>query len=261
MDDILAQPWFWPSVIIVFGSATFQGASGFGMALIALPLLMALMGPQMAVPVVTFANLVPPLVVLWVYRRHWQPRLTAWLGVPTLMTAPLGVHLLKIMTAPQLKMALGGILIASAAWHFLKSYFWPKTFSPDAVAGGSPKHSRVACVLVGAFSGVLGGAMGMTGPLLADFLVKSGLGRESFKVTLNIIFLASATWRTGLYAVQGVTTNEAFRVGMVLLPVGLLATILGLMADKHIPAKKFIGYTQVALLMLGVWTFYNGCCG
>jgi hypothetical protein len=43
--------------------------------------------------------------------------------------------------------------------------------------------------------------------------------------------------------------------------VGLLATVLGLMADKHVPAKKFLGYTQAALLLLGVWTFYNGWSG
>jgi uncharacterized protein len=260
MSYILSVPWFWPAAAIVLGSAAFQGASGFGMALIALPLLMALAGPQMAVPIITLAALIPPLVVLRVYRRHWEPGLSAWLGVPTLLTAPFGVHLLKIMTEPQLKMSLGAVLVGSAAWHFLKAKLFPRTFGETKVLapGEKPRHSRVICVLIGAFSGVLGGAMGMTGPLIADFLIKSGISREAFKATLNLVFLASAVWRTGLYFWQGVTTGGALGIGVTLMPLALLGTMIGLLADKKIPASKFVGYTQAMLLLIGAWLFVNG---
>jgi uncharacterized protein len=197
--------------------------------------------------------------VLAYYHRFWQPRLTLWLGIPTLLTAPFGVHLLKIMTAPQLKMALGAVLVGSAVWHFMKVKLFPQTFAEVKLAPGeAPTHSRVICLLIGAFSGVLGGAMGMTGPLLADYLIKSGIGREAFKATLNIVFLASAIWRTALYFVQGVSTSDALQIGAVLMPVALAGTLLGLSLDKKIPAKKFVGYTQAALLVLGIWLFING---
>ena len=131
-----------------------------------------------------------------------------------LVMAPFGVHLLKILTAAQLKLGLGLVLIASTSAHFFKS-----GAKGGSVAAGPVMHSPVTTVCVGGISGVFGGALGMTGPLLADHLIKTGIRSEGFKVTLNLVFVLSAIWRTGLYLQQDILSGHTLMLGLTAVPV------------------------------------------
>lgn len=237
-----------PAAGIFLISGTLQGVSGFGLALVAVPVLASFVEPQIAVPVATLAGGAVAALMIARFRQHCDWGRAAWLGVPALCIAPFGVHLLKALTASQLRLGLGVVLIGSALFSFFR-----KAPAPDA-----PRTSRLGSVCVGGFSGVLGGALGMTGPLLADYLIKSGIRREEFSITLNLIFVASAAWRTGLYFAQGLMTGPALQVACLAVPVALTGAAIGILISRRIKNEAFVRFVNVLLVAIGIWMIVEG---
>ncbi|MCZ7647848.1 MAG: sulfite exporter TauE/SafE family protein [Planctomycetota bacterium] len=263
MDFLLAS-WFWFAVGVTFFASFVQGLTGFGMALVAVPLLLSheRIGTY-AIPCLTIACFATVGEVLWRYRRHLDLRRTAWLGAPLLLTTPLGVLALRDWPLWRIQLAVGAILFAIGAWQLNP---WARRDSqaptgdhePPAEAEDRPAplagdFSRPASLVVGGLSGILGGAVGMVGPLLAGYLIASGIERGRFKVTLNAVFLISLLVRTGNYAWQGLLPPAWALTGICLLPFAWLGSRAGLYMDGYIPAKAFARLVNVFLLGLGIW--------
>lgn len=267
---MMSAPWFWPAAAIVFGTSCFQGLSGFGMALIAIPCLVAIVEPQFAVPIITLIAISTTLLTTVMYWRHLLPKQALWLGVPTLLASPLGTYLLKVLSTSQLKAGVGCVLVLTSGWQLAKSFLIappekltdigvkepgvvPIGSNPDLDAEFLSPASRIASVFIGGCSGVMGGAIGMTGPLLADYLIKTGMKRESFKVTMSVIFLASSIWRTGLYFSDGFLNESVLTCGLLFIPVALLGTYVGLHYGKRFSMERFKTFIHWTLLGFGIW--------
>ena len=261
MPELLA-PWLLPALAIVFFSAMFQGTTGFGMALLCTPLLATLIDPRTAVECVTVVAMATTATIAYSYRSHWDLKRAAWLGAPLLVGTPFGVLLLKILSDAQLKAGVGALLLATSGTYVAGMIFKKTTEAGTIAAAADPAHpahiSPAACIVVGGTSGLLGGATGITGPLLANYLIRTGISRESFKVTLNLIFTASAFWRTGCYVAMGLLHRQTLLSALLLIPVALLGTFAGMRLDKKIPAEHFIRIVHVLLLMLGTWMVVSG---
>jgi len=254
MPDIFSIEMLIPIIIIVFFSATVQGISGFGMGLIAVPLLAILVMHQIAVPLVTGTAIVVSTIIVLKYKAHIAWKKMLWLGIPAMCLSPFGVHLLLILETHQLQYLLGTILLLDTVLYFNGVLKTKKN-------GEKPANSKLkipqnaVSVFIGAISGILGGALGMTGPLLANHLIKTGIQREEFKVTLNLIFLFSAIWRTILYFVQDVMKPETIKLGLYVIPVAILGIIVGGQLGKYIPNKQFVLYIHLFIGLIGVWQF------
>lgn len=253
-------PWFVPALAAVFFCALFQGTTGFGMALLCIPILTTMTDTHTAVECVTIVATATTASIAFAYRRHWDLKRAAWLGVPLLIGTPLGVLLLKILTDWQLKMGVGVLLLFTSGTYVVNMLLKARS-AADARPAAEPKpmpHSPTACLVVGGTSGVLGGATGITGPLMANYLIRMGISRESFKVTLNLIFTASALWRTGCYLACGMVERATLINALLLIPIAMLGTQAGIRLDKRIPAEHFISLIHVLLVGLGIWFVVAG---
>lgn len=252
------EPWFAFAVLIVFVSAFIQGLSGFGMALLAVPLLLSQPGIGIhAVPCLTIVAFGTVVEVLYRYRRHLDLERTLWLAIPALVSTPLGVELLQRVPLPYLRAGVGIFLMLQSLYQ-LRPRAASAPTAEALVAAEAPSrrdYSRRACVVVGLISGVLGGSMGMVGPLLAAYLIASGISRDSFKVTLNAVFMASLLFRTGNFALKGMLDATWALAGLSLLPVAWLGGKSGVYMDRFIPAARFAVLVNVFLLGLGGWMF------
>jgi uncharacterized membrane protein YfcA len=258
VNELLQLSWFLPGLLVVFVTAAFQGATGFGMALLAVPLMMALSTPHIAVPFVTLTALSSIIAMIVRYRAHADRSLILWLAVPSLVTAPAGVYALLVMTHGQLSAAVGAILVASGTWALFKKRREALALAEAGGTAAAPKPpSRVKYVVVGGVSGVLGGALGMTGPLLAEYLISSGISRDAFKVTLNWIFLLSALWRVGLYIQTDVLSQEVLLAALAGVPIAYLGARVGMQLDRYLPTQRFQTCVQCALVLIGVWLAGN----
>lgn len=245
---------------ILMVSSIIQGATGFGTALLAVPLLSLFLDPKVAVPATTIASMVISVMIIVHLHQHCDWRRAAWLGIPALVTAPFGVHLLKVATSQQLCTGLGVVLIGSAIISLVSQR---KVRAVSSATGDTPavplmKVRPLSSVAVGGFSGVLGGALGMTGPLLADYLNKSGIRPNEFRVTLNLIFLASSIWRTGLYVARDVLTGKTLWLSLIAIPAVMAGALLGWVWGRKIKQEAFTTCINWFLLLIGIGMLIQG---
>lgn len=237
-----------PTLCIILVSSSVQGMSGFGMGLIAIPLLTLLMEPKMVVPATTLASMAISAMIIVQLHQHCDWRRAAWLGIPALLAAPFGVHLLKVLTSEQLCTGLGAVLMVNAVlslWQRWRTRHHPPL--PQAL------HIRpVGSIVVGGISGVIGGAVGMTGPLLADHLNKSGIQPEAFRITLNLIFIASSTWRTGLYFANGILAGPTLGLAAAALPAAIVGAAIGGRLGRRVRPDAFTTSINWFLLLVGL---------
>jgi hypothetical protein len=257
LDPATSTVWIAPAAVAVFATSIFQGACGFGMALLCIPMLAMLVEPRMAVECMTVASLGTTATMAFAYRSHWDVRRAAWLGIPLLVGTPFGVYLLKVLTDNQLKAGVGIFLIVTSGAYVIQFMLGKHKGGADvAPASGdmeNDRYSHPACVVVGFLSGVLGGATGLTGPLLANYLIRTGIQREAFKATLSLIFTASGAWRSTLFVSGGMIKGDLLLWSLAFIPISACGTFIGMRLDRRIPAAHFVSVVHFLLLGMGVW--------
>lgn len=258
MHEVLELPWLPLAVAIIFFSAFIQGLTGFASGLVSVGLLLHFVAPTIAVPCLSVAALGIIGAVLVKYHKSFDLELILWAGIPLLALTPAGAWLLKIVPANVLKFAVGGLLIAVSA-EFLVRMASTRGRRPAEETGMTARSfSKPTMIVLGGLSGVLGGATAMPGPLLAAYLIRIRASRETFKMTLNVIFLGSTLTRMASYTAEGMLPWPVFGAGLILAPVGWLGTVLGYKMDRFVPAQKFVLGINCFLLILGAWLMYTG---
>jgi uncharacterized membrane protein YfcA len=209
-DDPLL-PW---AVAVVALAGVVRGVSGFGQALVFVPLAGLLYQPKFAVPLLWVADaLVTPLLLrAHVQRAEWVEIVPLAIGGAALL--PAGIWLLNHLDATLLRWTICSIVLLSTAgiaagWRF-------------RIAA-----TRRLSLAVGGLSGLVGGATGMSGMVLVLFWL--GRNTDARRLRSNVfIFL----WLLGLAclvvaAVQGLLPARLLLEGLVLAPCYAIATVLG----------------------------------
>ncbi|MCK6474463.1 MAG: sulfite exporter TauE/SafE family protein [Planctomycetes bacterium] len=262
VHQVIDLPWLPSAVVVIFFSAIIQGLTGFASGLLSVGLLLHYVDARVAVPCLSVAALGIIGAVLVKCHKNFNLQLLIWAGVPLIFLTPVGAWLLNVLPEAPVKFAIGAILIAVSAGYLIRTAPTrkkqpaepqPKTKGPDCMNFSKP----TMCVL-GELSGVLGGATAIPGPLLAAYLIRLGASRETFKVTLNGIFLASTLIRMASYAHEGMLPWKYFGAGLILAPVGWFGTIVGFKLDRYVSAKKFVLGINLFLIALGAWLIYTG---
>lgn len=164
-------------VAIVAVAGLVRGVTGFGGAMFMAPPLSLLVGPVQAV---LYALFLESIAVLAIIRSIWprlNPRTLAFVGIPALLSAPVGGLLLTILDANIIR-----YLIATTVVIF--SLLLMVGFRYD----GPPRGTTSA--ILGGFSGVLFGATSMGGPPVILYLLS---GPDHHDVTrANLVAYVSA---------------------------------------------------------------------
>ena len=98
----------------------------------------------------------------------------------------------------------------------------------------------------------------MTGPLLADYLNKCGIQPNEFRITLNLIFLASSIWRTGLYVARDVLTGKTLWLSLIAIPAVMTGALLGWVWGRKIKQETFTTSINWFLLLIGIGMLIQG---
>jgi len=183
-----------------------RGASGFGQALIFVPLAGLLYPPGMAVPLmwVATASVTPLMLRSHLRSTNWPEVLSLALGAALMV--PFGVWLLAHMSATFMRWVICSLVLLctlalTAGWRI------------------RPPQKRGFAVLLGGMSGLSGGATGMGGPPLV--LCWLG-GRTNAAAVRSNIFVY--LWLLGLLelttgSVDGLVSQSILRGGLMLAPV------------------------------------------
>ncbi len=218
-----------------------RGFSGFGSALVVVPALSILVGPQVAVPAVAMALLVTTLQLVpstWPHvrwRLHWALSAAGCLGVP------LGVLLLIWMDPDLLRRAISAVTAASA---LLLMTGWRYT-------GG---HSLSAAAAIGSIGGFLSGAASIGGPPVVAYLLAGQGSPAEFRA--NVVYYFAVTQVTGLvlYGFSGLLTSDSLVAALLITPVLVLGAWIGSRLFGLANEKIFRRVALSVLLAIGLVT-------
>lgn len=215
--DLLAA-----SLLVGLG-AFVQGSIGFGMALVAAPLL-ALLDPRLVPAPLLLAGI--PLVLLIGWRERAALRLgdLSWPIAGQLAGTVVAFGVLQWADRATLSAVIGGVILLAV------------TFS---LVGTPPRPTRPNLVAAGTLAGFMGTTSSIPGPPLA--LVHQHVGAARLRATMVPFFLVGTAFSLSALALAGRMGAAEIQAGAALLPGILLGFGLSTRVADRIDPKRLRG--------------------
>ena len=230
-------------ILIVFVSTLLRAAVGFGNALIAMPLLVLVLGPRTAAPVVALIGLG---IAVQILLREWRSvdLSAAWrLVLSTAFGIPVGLVFLTSAPEGAVKMVLGSVLIGFGMYNLL---------GPTLPRMDQPLSS----LLFGFAAGILGGAYNANGPPVVIYGALRRWEPETFRATLQGYFLVTGFIVVIGQGLAGLWTPQVLRLVIYSLPASVGAVLLGGWICRRIPEDAFDRLLYLVMVSLGVLMFF-----
>ena len=224
--------------VIVLFAFFFRSLTGFGGALLSIPLLALFFPLKFIVPVESALEVALSLLLApGAIRKVDRANLLRLLGgaVPGSLV---GVLLLASWANRHLEIILG-IAVIGVGLFFLRN---------------TPSQAVVSSrwgLAAGVAGGMLGGMFGTSGPAYVAFLSSQALDKAAFRATLIVLFAVEYAWRLGLYAHQGLLDVQGLQLALSLLPALVVATLLGHFVHLRVGERTFRRWVAVFLLVAG----------
>jgi uncharacterized protein len=211
---LLGDPFLpWVAAVAVLAGLV-RGVSGFGQALVFVPLAGLLYQPKFAVPLLWVADaLVTPLLLRPHLRRADWPEIIPLVIGGTAML-PAGIWLLNHLDPNLLRWGISSLVLLSsvavaAGWRFQVPATW------------------VVSLAVGGLSGLTGGATGIKGVPLVLFWLggNNDPGRIRSNIFIYLWLLVLVSLAAGGF--EGLLSSRLLLEGLVLAPCYLVAMIVG----------------------------------
>lgn len=228
------------------GAAAMQSVSGFGFALISVPLFAIVIDAKDAVALASLLGLASSVVLF--ARAH---RDVCWPVAGRMLGAacagmPLGLYVLVVVDERVLRGVIAvvvGLLTVSLA-------------TGVTVRG----RGRAVDVSAGFVSGVLNTSVSTNGPPLVLALQAQGLAPNVFRATISAVFVVSSIVGDVLFLAAGRYTAEVWRAAAVAAPAMVAGWLVGAVIAPRVPPERFrtlvlvlLGLTSLSALVSVAW--------
>ena len=213
------------ALLAAFGSAFVRGLTGFGMAILIVPVLALALSPVDAVLLTNFLSVF--IGMSEIRRLLRSAEKSAWIIIALVaVTTPVGLYLLSI-TSP----AIARVVIAFIALSAFVAILLPRR--------GALDHHPATTGGVGILSGLMTGYAGMPGPPVVPYYVGRDIPRETAKASMLLIFTCASS--TGLIsgAAIGVLDWSLLLLAVLLFPAVLAGNWLGNKASGRIEDRTW----------------------
>lgn len=225
--------------LIIFAAILTQSIAGFGVALVAMPMLVTLMQPVAASTLLAITSLPMQVIILWRYRHALQARSLWRLMVSSVIGIPLGVYALATLDQHVILTALGVVLIAYSLCSLVELKL-PLLTMPAWAFG------------FGFFAGILSGAFNTGGPPFVIYGQCRGWKPDQFKANMQLLLMVNAIIVVIAHLAAGHLTDDVLNHYVVTLPTVFVATAVGFRISERINAVLFRRVVLVLLLMIGI---------
>ena len=222
-----------------------QGLTGFGFALVCVPVLSLFISPKLITPMIVIYGATMNVIILYHARRFAQPRYVWPLALAGILGIPIGVRLLVVLSPDALRMLIGVTVSLAAVLMALG-------------ARVRIKRERLAFLPVGLASGILGGSVGIGGPPVILFFTNQGLPREVFRANFSVYGFGVTLAAIASFSVAGLFTSEVFEYAAWLFPGILVGVLLGNALTHRLPERLFRAMALVVVGSGGVLSTLNG---
>lgn len=215
--------------------------SGFGLGTALLPAFAAFLPIDVAVGMVAIVHLLNNALKFGLLRSHVDRSVFVRFGIPALVFAPIGAIALGSAPVRPIEIVIAVLLVALGLQQLV-----PRL----GRIAFPPKYLSVG----GAASGLLGGLAGLQGALRSAFLLRAGLGRESFIATGVAVAVVVDIGRIFVYAVDGTLRPEQHALSLAITGVvaSSIGTIVGNRFLKAVTVRGIEIVVGVLLIMVAV---------
>ncbi len=227
------------ALVAVAGAGIVTGLTGFGFALVSVPLLLLVMPPASVVTAVLVIGWMTSTVNALTSRRHVEPRLLAVLLPTSLIGMIVGGYALRWIQAPALKLIAALLVITFTLLLAVRR------------RPGRPPGRR-GQALVGAASGVLTTSVGLSGPPVVLLMSAALPDKHRSRATLAAYFALTSPLGLATLLLQGNAPSGAWTAAAVLVPVALLGRFVGSRLHRRTPPVLFRGLTLGITLAAGL---------
>jgi hypothetical protein len=218
MAEILGIPDFWPTLAllatITFAASLARGFSGFGAALIFVPLVSALLGPQVAAPVLLVTDSAMTAVMIPAAVRTSDRRDVLTMATGAIIGVPTGIWLLTTLDPQVLRWA---ITVIAALMLVLLLSGWRYR--------GRPKAPLT--VMVGAVSGLFSGAAQIGGPPVIAYWLGGTIPASVVRANIIFYFALTSLLSAIGYLWGGLFTLQILALAAIIAPIYGLGTWAG----------------------------------
>ena len=237
--SFLSDPrWLWVAAAAVL-AALVRGFTGFGAAMVFIPVASALYEPKVAVVVLFIVDGVVtfPLVFRAIHECRWPDVICLTVGAA--FAIPLGVHVLLVTDSVLLRWLISFsilvlVAVMASGWRYQK------------------RPPVAACVGVGAISGFAGGIANLYGPPIVLFW----LGGQSSAATVRaniIVFFALITVVSGVtYWWNGLFSTRVLTLSVGLMPLYAAAVWLGARSFRSASEVLFRWFALALIAIIAV---------
>lgn len=226
--------------LAVFAAAALQSATGIGFGIIAGPILLVVLNDSSAIQVSILLNLVIAGLLtptLW----HNVDRQLLWKLVTGLLVAsPFGVLLFLAMDITLLKV-LAALAVVFTLILTIRNH-------SRQVTTGPVKSSVAEQGLMGVIAGLMGGSLGIPGPVPAAWMSAKGYGKDAIRATILAMFVFSYTFALILQMALANIRAETYVTAVVLAPSTLVGILAGRWLSKKLSEQMFKGILLIVLL-------------
>lgn len=216
-----------------------NGAIGFGMTTVAVPLISMVLPIRIISPVISLMAGSGFAQLAWKYRKEVVWKRVAPLLIGILPGAWLGLNVAIELPEPPVRIFLGIFLICYAVW---KLAFKGRVKGRVHEAWG---------VLVGIFAAALGSVFGMAGPPVAAYGTLAGWPKDNFKAAMGCFFASAKVVIIVMQVMKGMHTWTSFLIVLTSMPFLVLGMRTGYMISRRINQQMFINIIHWCILLMG----------
>lgn len=231
--------------ITVFVAALIQGISGFGFALVVMPILSGLTSLQAAAPLVAIATLINNLLLCLYYRQSFDWKVIQTLLIGAVFGIPIGFLALDYLPTSLMLITLG-IIIAAYAIYSLVGPMVPVVKSKRWTYGA------------GFLSGILLGSFNLPGPPVIVYGSSQRWSQEQFKGNLSSFFSTSVAIVVVGHALQHRISTDIVHQCLLAVPSLVLGLGVGVLLSKRLNPTIFRRIVTLLLAIVGARLIMSG---
>lgn len=232
---------FLPIGATVLFSHFVEGVSGFGCMILALPVVSAILGLKVAIPLLVVLSTAFDLALLIKDRKaidlHYFLKIVVFTG----LFMPVGFLALRFCSETVLSAVLGIFMIFTAICGLLESFGivkdqkgvrWQLAFLPLA--------------------GIVQGAFGGSGPFIIVYAKSVLNNKTTFRGTMSAVWVVLNTFNLVQYGISGMLPAIIFMYAVKLSPFLAAGFVFGTLVHKRISEKHFTRFVYVILFVSGI---------
>ena len=225
-------------------AALISGAAGFGGSLLLLPVVTACVGAQVAVPVLTLAQLIGNITRMGTGFRQIKWDAVGWFCLTALPLAALGAFGFSVLPKNIVTRCIGAVLILLVIFKMKKIFVL--------------KGNKKTLLIGGAVTGGLSGLAGSGGPIGAAVFLSLELTPVAYIASEAATATAMHILKTIIYSNLSYVTLAALLTGLIMGGAMMVGTIVANRFIKNMDKNKFQKYVAVLLCAVGGYMLIFG---